>query len=95
MVAVRKGELYEATVRRRIANFRRKTSSTSQWSDCARIGIQDVEEFQFMRDADVLQEPQQKFVAVKKMFEKRCLYRRSIQLRRVVVAVWYQYNASV
>ena len=34
MVAVRKGELYEATVR---------------------IGIQDVEEFQFMRDADVLQ----------------------------------------
>lgn len=34
MVAVRKGELYEATVR---------------------IGIQDMEEFQFMRDADVLQ----------------------------------------
>jgi len=53
-----------------------------------------VEEFQFMRDADVLQEPKKKIVAVKKMFEKRCLYRRSIQLRRVV-AVWYQYNASV
>eukprot|EP00434_Breviolum_minutum_P022945 symbB.v1.2.020241.t1/scaffold1693.1/size105633/11 len=72
MVAVRKGELYEATVR---------------------IGIQDVEEFQFMRDADVLQEPQKKFVAVKKMLEKCCLCRRSIRLRRVVVAVWYQFVA--